>query len=409
MSRIKKVFNRLLVKRKSVKERKKSESEKANIARKLRDEEFEKKIRDELSQEEILKEAYISEIGEYPTNPDGSETEDFVFWKKAVDERKSIEPATLRDIIDNHISQALMAKDQKSRQLRIRQMRLDKIAREIAATFPYEKIIAADMTKGGNEVHGWLQINFDDYEDLLEEYVLDRAAYYGRMDYAPTPITIVESAKLGKYVRTGVQFLKPVVLDHHPEQPFNKAIFYAKENLEKAVNWTDGVPWLVENFPTSVNLGKANLALVDWALWNVPVFLVTHAPGKDYGVFNLTVNQKEKDQEMDEIRKQIIHDLRKVKEPLMEKIDEKERGETQWREAYTNLKNKAEVERGYNLKKNLRQMDEEYGDEYSGSGRKNIWNYLIIVVMVVLFILVFVWMANMNPGLSGIPTNSTGT
>jgi len=93
--------------------------------------------------------------------------------------------------------------------------------------------------------------------------------------------------------------------------------------------------------------------------------------------------------------------MRKREEPLLEKIDEKERGELQWREAYTDMKNKAEVERGYDLKKRLSDIQ---GD-YSPKRRISRGSVLLFIVLVFVFVLVLFWMSissNMK-----VLTNST--
>jgi len=205
----------------------------------------------------------------------------------------------------------------------------------------------------------------------------------------PVPMKIIGKVKLKKYVKTGVEFVRPVLLDTFPDQPFVKAIFYARENLEKSVKWIDGIPWEIDGYPTAVNLGKCNLCLIDWALWNVPIFLVSHAPGKDYAVFDLEVDGEEVDEEVIEIKKQIIHDLRKVKQPLVEKIDELLRKEEQWREAYTEIKDKAEVERGFNLQKRWEDMQDK-----KISRKIGLWDVLLVVLLIVFFVIIIIWIVS---------------
>ena len=244
-------------------------------------------------------------------------------------------------------------------------------------------------------------MNYENYEELLAKYVLDRAAYFAQKEHRSRPIYNVQEIVLAEYVKTAVEFLRPVTLHSFPEQTFTKAIFYAKENLEKALKWINGVPWEIDGFPTTVNLGKCNLALLDFPLWNVPSFLVLHAPGKDYAVLNATIDPNELEEEGIAIRKQVVHDLRKVKAPLLEQIDQYKRGERQWRESFTHLKDKAEVERGYNLEQVMSEMEEKT----LRRKRMTTWDYLLIVLLFVFFVIIIVWIVNFN--VVNSQTNST--
>jgi hypothetical protein len=401
------------------------ELEKIEIQRRLNEDKLQTEIAQEVTEDLIFQRLYEKETGEQ-TKVGGNYTKEYLDWRRNIskedsiveilseengdvedlgftgDGKVSLKTGTLKDLIQGEINDLISRKNLRFLKKETEDLRIVKIARDVAEKFSYERIIAADLTIGGNDVHGYLQMNYEDYEELLANYVLDRAAYFAQKEHKPDPVNIIRNINLKDYVKTAVEFYHPVTLRNFPEQTFTKAIFYARENLSKAVKWIDGIPWEIEGYPTNVNLGKCNIILLDFPLWNVPAFLVLHAPGKDYGVFDATIDQDDLKEQMIEVRKQIIHDLRTVKKPLLEQIDQYKREGEQWRESYTHLKDKAEVERGYNIEEMVSNME---GKKYKRR-RMSMWDYILIAILLVFIIILAIWFFQFNAPNTGM-FNST--
>lgn len=256
--------------------------------------------------------------------------------------------------------QKILDKNKKAKneaELKKSNERVNKIAHKISKQFTYSKIVSAINGEEGYDVHGYLQINYDDYEELIDNYILDRAAYYSKKDYTPEVINFMYEADLSKMVKTSVKFSREITLDNYPDLPFKEAIFYAKDNLEKSLTWIDETPWELEGYDTNINQGPANVALIGWVLWNKPIILVLHAPGKNEAFFSAKMDAKQISKEKEAIRTKIIHNYRTAEETITEKIDELQRDKKHWQKAYSHFRDKTETERPNNIREEYRQFE----------------------------------------------------
>ena len=215
---------------------------------------------------------------------------------------------------------------------------LNEIAYDLSRKFSYTKLSNAVDSKGSYDVHGYMEKTYLNYEWLITKMVLDRACFYAVKDYIPERIKFVREIDIKNYHRCVIETSVEITLENYPNFPFNKLILYSKEKIDEGINWIDNYPWILEGYDTSIQLGPANLALLGWATWNIPICLLLHAPGRNEAIFQAKTSAKDLKVEKEEIMKNFIYSYRTYINVMEEKIDEREMESMQYQRLYSDLK-----------------------------------------------------------------------
>ena len=282
------------------------------------------------------------------------------------------------------------------------QDRIRKIAFQIANLFPTSHIIRAISGEGGFAVHGWIQDNCDDYEWLIENWVLDRAVLYSKRVYKPEVFKAVKNLDLSELKATKVELFEPAEFENYPNLPFRQVIIFHTSDLEEGLTWISNYPYWIDGYEVRVNFAPANLGQLGFCLWNIPVAIVLHAVGKSYGMYDAKMKAEDLTDMMDDIKAKIIHQYRTSIKPMEDKLDEVYRDSMLSEQKYILLKKKIET-------KIPMDIEDEYEKLEKQVRRKNIgWDWKNIALIIVIFIIagLIIWLF-LSLGSERFPNNST--
>lgn len=269
--------------------------------------------------------------------------------------------------------------------------RLNKVGIELSKKFSYSKLSSAVDGKGGYEVHGFMQKTYVDYQWLINNFVLDRACFYAKQDYTPEIIKFLKEVDIKNYSRSVVETSNEIFFENYPQFPFSKVIIYSREPLEKAINWITEYPWELDGYETNVHLGPANVALIGWATWNIPVLLVLHAPGKNQAFFEAKTSSKALKEEHIEQLKNFIYRYRTYVNVMEEKLDELEMESMQYQKLYSDLKRQVLTNSPISSEEEFRKFEKKHRSTNPVKANKKtiLWSIIVAVLVVVIFILIF--------------------
>jgi len=188
--------------------------------------------KDDTDKEQVSERALQSEyedITKREALTDGIPTKEYITWKE---QRMRFE-YLLTITNGGNDNDTVKGKSKKE----IHNERISKIAFEISRRFPYHKIIAAIDGKGGYEVHAWIQENYDDYEDLIDSYVLDRACLYAKRINTKKAINFLSEIDIENMEMTKVDLKRELILKNYPGLKFKQVIILADGYLEEGLTW----------------------------------------------------------------------------------------------------------------------------------------------------------------------------
>ncbi len=277
--------------------------------------------------------------------------------KQEEEKRKQQEKKKKRIIFKSKKDKEKAEKKGKKDKKKDKQDWINGVAQEIADKFTYSQIVDSVDLKGGYELHGWLEIEHeDDFEELIDNLVLDRACYYAKKKHKPEVLKIVRYYRLDQYVKTGVLFKREVSLENYPNRPFKRAIFLAEKELLEAINWMKNKLEEIDGYEVPLNVGHTNLDLIGWVLWNRPCFLVTHTPTQNRAIYQAKIRAEAIKDNMSDILKKIVHKYRGIGKTIEDKMDEIKRREYFASKNYSDLKNQMGVEARGDLAKTPTQL-----------------------------------------------------
>lgn len=323
-----------------------------------------------------LQAEYEQETKTNALTTDGKPTEQYLEWKSW---RSKFEYLSLQ-------SDLKLKKDQK-------QMRVQKIAFKISQLWSAQKIQMAIKNDGGFEIHGWMQNHFEDYEELIDEYVLDKALTFSKRDFKPEIIKELELLDFNTLKITHLNLRKAIEFKDYEGLVFNQVMLLTNDYMEKALTWIKNYDYEIDEFETKVTYAPANMGLTGFCDWNLPVVIVLHAPGKNQALFNARVDAKALADTLSDIWYKMLHQLQTSVEPLQIKADKFERGKLQlqrelevWKQEIMKRAPRDIVERSREIERSA------YGD------KKTKWqNIAIIVLIIVVIALLFGFFSWFNP------------
>lgn len=227
-------------------------------------------------------------------------------------------------------------KDDKSKEWH---ERLDEVGFILSKKFSYSKLSAAVDGKGGYEVHGFMQNQFFDYEKLFRDNVIDRACWFSKKSYEPEMIKLVDIGILENWYRSIHELESPYTFAHYPNFQFTKYIVYSKKPYKEAVKQLHNYPFSIKGYRTFVTLEPYNVGLLGWASWDLPIFIILHAVGKNEAFYRITTEAKEIDRETKAILNKVIQSQRSFIDTSNDKIDTLEEFAARYKKMYDDLKN----------------------------------------------------------------------
>ena len=268
--------------------------------------------------------------------------------------------------------------------------RLRKVAFEISKRFSYSKI-KESIAGEGLEVHSFLQNNFDDYDELIDNYVLDTACAYAKREYIPEIIKFMYYLDLNQLTITRIELEEEDELPNYPQLTFSEVYVLAKKPLTEAITWIPKFSYDIDGFNAHLTYGPANIGLLDWVVWNKPLVVVLHAVGKSEGFFKAVSEAKAIVDKKEDIYKTIIHQSRTAFQPLLDKLDEVVRDSLQSDKKYTLLKKKIERSIPSDILSDYEEIERQMTRTSYNQDKIN-WKKIGIIALVLFGIVFIVWL-----------------
>lgn len=265
----------------------------------------------------------------------------------------------------------------------------------------------AIKNEGGFEIHGWLQENFDDYEDLIDNYVLDRATLYSMRHYTPEMIKQLDKIEPDKLKKTRINLLIESELKNYPGIKIKQLILLSRDDLKESVTWIPNYEYEINGFDTRVMFAPANIALLGWCLWNLPVYVVLHAPGKNQEIYDAKIEAEAIDKTMHDIKNKIIHQHRTGAKHYEDKLDQEMRDRLQTEKKYHHLLKEIETRAPRDIIADYNRIERNAYKKHPDIN----WKLVIIAIFVFFLIGLSIYgifmFNNFTSNLQGT-TNSTG-
>ena len=313
----------------------------------------------------------------------GKASKEFLEWKKT--------DGNILKALQSAVREEIKELDKKQSQKDIEERRLQLIGEEIALRSTLGEIIAADKKEAeGGAVHAFLKTHFEDYKDLINKHqILDLAQGIAKEIWIPKFVKIVEEVYLKDCVKTVVELFEEASFDHEPHLPFNRAVAYAQEPLEDAVDWKERVPKTIHYFPDiPVTNGYSNIIVPTRITWDTPLIFVAHSPGKDYFVRNLKLDEDDIEEEKIQATSDIIADLEAQIIETDDKAKKFEKSERSFRKIATDYSDKMEILKKFYAKERMTRLDQRPGYQKINIGKTLLYVIIIIVIIFVVFFLV---------------------
>lgn len=302
----------------------------------------------------------------------------------------------------------------QKKERKLKEAILDYSAYKLERKWSYRKLMQAadevDATKG-RDVHGWMEKVFPNYDWLIENDVLDRACYLAYKDFRPDVFNHVEGVDLTKWNRELVLLPEKTHFDYHSEFEFNRFVIYCKEPIAKGVNRIPNYPWVLDGYPTEVTLRPCNLLNLGLPLWDLPVFMVKDAPGKNKEFFTAKVKSTQLTEEREELIRSFVYKAR-IDEKDADKIkDELKLESKSARKMYSDLKKKMLSRAPFADEREFERFERQYYTSKRPRWKPN-WKKIIltlIFIILAIVILVFLQYLFLTPVPTTIPEASTGS
>ncbi|MHA1502440.1 MAG: hypothetical protein ACTSSB_11370, partial [Candidatus Heimdallarchaeota archaeon] len=249
-----------------------------------------------------------------------------VFKKKEIKGKKVREYS--KKTAKSQIKKIKASKLQKNAEMQEKLAFITKVARDdLAKRFTKNQLASAvsGKEKEGYAVHGYLEEAYpEDWEALIYVQIFDRACYYAEQEPIIAITRLTSDITLKDYIKTPIELREEVIMDNYPHQPFKRCIILAKKQFEDSVHWVNDYPFDFDGVDVNVNHASFNLALLGWAMYNLPIFIVLHAPNKDEGINDARVRAEDIKEIKVDIRQKLISIQRNEIEPLKAQVFEKE-------------------------------------------------------------------------------------
>jgi len=211
------------------------------------------------------------------------------------------------------------------------------VALEIVEEFPYDEIFdGAKDPRDAPRICGWLQDHYRNYQWLIDNYVLEVAAWYAQNKRKGKVkiVSVVSGIPLELYKWSKVDLPRIHRLENYPKQPFNNIIFVGEDYLDEAVYWLENSEWIINNELVRVNLGRFCGDLIAWLDWNVPVILITYLPFRNKGLYKASAEAAKIVKMEDDMKLKLVHVYKQQVDRLEKQLDDVRREAKEWKKMY---------------------------------------------------------------------------
>lgn len=360
------------------------------------------------------------------------------FWKKKKDKKiKILQEIEEEDLIED-IEKMSKKKINELSPGEIENFRKRCIAKRISEEFSYNEIKATidDPKKSrGAAVYGYVLKNFKDgYELIKTDYIFDIACHYAKRKWLPTPQYLMKKIDLDMYIKTGLRFSRTYCFDHFADQPFNECIVYAPDTWLESVTWERRVKWYIDGWIARVNVGKSNVMILDWAVFDLPMLIILHSPGKDYGLYRTNfknedelelpdnIDDNTRIQMLNEQKRQLMNDiivlrksskeqqrvikklrsklvpLRHKNESVTERLGRMTEAASEFREMYNMLE-------PVTIEKEIKEIEDKIMEKETKTSKQSLIWVIVFILVVIILGSIFLPMLGGNGGID--PTNTT--
>lgn len=211
------------------------------------------------------------------------------------------------------------------------------VALEIVEEHPYNEILeGAKDPKRSPTICGWLQDRYRNYQWLIDNYVLEVAAWYAKSKRKGKVkiVSVISGIPLELYKWSKVDLTRIHRLENYPKQPFINIMFVGEDYLDEAIYWLENSEWIINNEMVRVNLGRFCGDLIAWLDWNIPVILLTYLPFRNKGLYRATAEAKKIVKMQDDMKLKLVHVYKQKVDSLDVQIDDLKRKAKEWKKMY---------------------------------------------------------------------------
>lgn len=366
--------------------------------REVRDQEITDKAKEEYILDTLLQPYYEKETKE-EAFINGNPTKEFIEWKKT--DGKVVK--YIQQEIKTQI--ASIEKNKKQTQKDTLKRRLQLIGEQIAIGWTLNEIIEAD--EGGAEgggVHGFLKTHYEDSDELINKHqILDIAQQIAREIWVPKIQKVITRFHLATCIKTVVPLYEEAFFDHEPNFTFKKALVYAQDTFENAVDWKEGVLKTVHNFPDiPVTNGNSDIIIPTRITPNIPMIIIAHSPGKDDISMALQIDEEEVEKEKEKSAQYMIAEKDAEIIELKNKVKVHQEKEIMYRKIAAEITQEMEIIHNSIIEEKMKRLKEK--EQFNKTSVGKVALFIIGIVAIILFIVVLI-----NLGRGGISemTNST--
>lgn len=211
------------------------------------------------------------------------------------------------------------------------------VALQIVDMFHYDEILdGAKDPRDAPTICGWLQDHYRNYQWLIDNYVLEVAAWYAKNKRKSKVkiVSVISGIPLELYKWSKVDLPRIHRLENYSKQPFNNIIFVGEDYLDEAVYWLENSEWIINNELVRVNLGRFCGDLIAWLDWNIPVILLTYLPFRNKGLYKASAQAAKILKMEEDMKLKVIHVYKQQVDRLEKQIDDLKRESKEWRKMY---------------------------------------------------------------------------
>ena len=163
---------------------------------------------------------------------------------------------------------------------------IKRVAWDLSTLFSYH-VLASSTVKStrkdyANEVHAYILLHYPlTYRRLIYDHrVIDLACLYARRNFTPGILTKIPLEDLEKF-ETSVMLIEPYTLKNYPMVTFNKVLIYTAKQFYDSVAQENDAEITWNNWETVGIRLPFNASMLAWVSFDLPMWVVTHTPGKN--------------------------------------------------------------------------------------------------------------------------------
>jgi len=247
-----------------------------------------------------------------------------------------------------------------------------------------------------SEVHAYILLHYPKhYRKLIfDNRVIDLACLYARRNFNPEILHKIELKEL-KNFRLSLMFIEETELKNYAVR-FNKVIIFSKESFYDSVAMQEDVKLKWNTWKTTGKKLSFNQSLLAFISNDLPLTIVTHAPGKHHLFHGTDFNDPEKQQQKEEILTKAYHSAKVQLAEYEKEIDKVNKLATMYAKQASDAKKMAIRQKHRDFRAEINKIDREKEEQRRWATEKpsrvKQLIPLLITITIIIGALIFFWM-----------------